>query len=83
MKIVHWPTTDKEKTIPLVKKIPKGALKTLHFSAYDKLLGKAVIVCVDDENFRLVDQIYLLNLAYEDLEVLARNQIRATENMMK
>ncbi|MFS7943185.1 hypothetical protein Hanom_Chr06g00497291 [Helianthus anomalus] len=28
MKIVHGPPTDKEKTIPLLKKIPKGALKT-------------------------------------------------------
>ncbi|KAM0044819.1 hypothetical protein Hdeb2414_s0010g00357711 [Helianthus debilis subsp. tardiflorus] len=39
MKIVHWPATDKEKTIPLVRKIPKGALKTLHFWAYDERLG--------------------------------------------
>ncbi|KAF5790600.1 hypothetical protein HanXRQr2_Chr09g0385121 [Helianthus annuus] len=33
MKIVSWPPTDKEKTIPLVKKIPKGALKSMHFWA--------------------------------------------------
>ncbi|MFS7919476.1 hypothetical protein Hanom_Chr03g00213081 [Helianthus anomalus] len=31
MKIVSWPPTDKEKTIPLVKKNPNGALKTMHF----------------------------------------------------
>ncbi|MFS7953873.1 hypothetical protein Hanom_Chr07g00623671 [Helianthus anomalus] len=79
MKIVHWPVTDKEKIIPLVKKIPKGALKTLHFWAYDERLGQAVIVCDDEVNFRLVDQLDLLNLAYEDMEVLAQNQIRATE----
>ncbi|KAJ0455912.1 hypothetical protein HanIR_Chr15g0756441 [Helianthus annuus] len=64
MKIVHWPATDKEKTIPLVRKIPKGALKTMHFWAYNERLGQAVD---------------LLNLAVEDLEVLASNQIRATE----
>ncbi|MFS7980351.1 hypothetical protein Hanom_Chr10g00938411 [Helianthus anomalus] len=64
MKIVHWPVTDKEKMIPL---------------AYDERLGQAVIVCDDDVSFRLVDQVDLLNLAYEDLEMLARNQIRATE----
>ncbi|KAM0044015.1 hypothetical protein Hdeb2414_s0010g00348201 [Helianthus debilis subsp. tardiflorus] len=79
MKIVHWPATDKEKVIPLVRKIPKGVLKSLHFWAYDERLGQAVIVCDDDVNFRLVDQVDLLNLAYEDLEVLAQNQIRATE----
>ncbi|KAM0042220.1 hypothetical protein Hdeb2414_s0011g00375541 [Helianthus debilis subsp. tardiflorus] len=79
MKIVHWPATDKEKTIPLVRKIPKGALKTMHFWAYDERLGQAVIVCDDDASYCLVDQIDLLNLAVEDLEVLASNQIRATE----
>ncbi|KAF5805894.1 hypothetical protein HanXRQr2_Chr05g0214801 [Helianthus annuus] len=79
MKVVHWPATDKEKVIPLVRKIPKGALKSLHFWAYDERLGQTVIVCDDDVNFRLVDQVDLLNLAYEDLEVLAQNQIRATE----
>ncbi|MFS7916880.1 hypothetical protein Hanom_Chr03g00182561 [Helianthus anomalus] len=79
MKIVSWPLTDKEKTIPLVKKIPKGALKSMHFLAYDERLGQAVIVCDDEVSFRMVDQVDLLNLAYEDLEVLARNQIRATE----
>ncbi|KAJ0839389.1 hypothetical protein HanPSC8_Chr14g0606221 [Helianthus annuus] len=79
MKIVHWPATDKEKTIPLVRKIPKGALKTLHFWAYDERLGQAVIVCDGDASYCLVDQIDLLNLAVEDLEVLASNQIRATE----
>ncbi|MFS7902556.1 hypothetical protein Hanom_Chr01g00012641 [Helianthus anomalus] len=79
MKNVHRPVTNKEKTIPLVKKIPKGALRTLHFWAYDEHLGQAVIVCDDEVSFCLVDQIDLLNLAYEDLEVLARNQIRATE----
>ncbi|MFS7943184.1 hypothetical protein Hanom_Chr06g00497281 [Helianthus anomalus] len=30
-------------------------------------------------SFRMVDQVDLLNLAYEYLEVLARNQIRAIE----
>ncbi|KAJ0707127.1 hypothetical protein HanOQP8_Chr09g0320631 [Helianthus annuus] len=79
MKIVHWPATDKEKTIPLVRKIPKGALKTMHFWAYDERLGQAVIVCDGDASYCLVDQIDLLNLAVEDLEVLASNQIRATE----
>ncbi|MFS7981474.1 hypothetical protein Hanom_Chr10g00951391 [Helianthus anomalus] len=79
MKIVHWPATDKEKTIPLVRKIPKGALKTLHFWAYDERLGQAVIVCDGETSFCLVDQIDLLNLAVEDLEVLACSQIRATE----
>ncbi|KAF5785263.1 hypothetical protein HanXRQr2_Chr10g0426571 [Helianthus annuus] len=79
MKIVHWPATDKEKTIPLVRKIPKGALKTLHFWAYDERLGQAVIVCDGDASYCLVDQIDLLNLEVEDLEVLASNQIRATE----
>ncbi|KAJ0878136.1 hypothetical protein HanRHA438_Chr10g0436301 [Helianthus annuus] len=79
MKIVHWPATDKEKTIPLVRKIPKGALKTMHFWAYNERLGQAVIVCDGDESYCLVDQIDLLNLAPEDLAVLASNQIRATE----
>ncbi|KAJ0700573.1 hypothetical protein HanOQP8_Chr10g0369331 [Helianthus annuus] len=79
MKIVSWPPTEKEKTIPLVKKIPKGALKTMNFWAYDEQLGQAVIVCDDEVSFRLVDQVDLLNLAQEDLEVLARSQIRATE----
>ncbi|MFS8012574.1 hypothetical protein Hanom_Chr14g01322461 [Helianthus anomalus] len=79
MKIVHWPATDKEKTIPLVKKIPKGALKKLQFWAYDERLGQAVIVCDGGVSYSLVDQIDLLNLALEDLEVLARNQIKATE----
>ncbi|KAJ0480128.1 hypothetical protein HanIR_Chr13g0627961 [Helianthus annuus] len=79
MKIVHWPATDKEKTIPLVRKIPKGALKTMHFWAYNERLGQAVIVCDGDESYCLVDQIDLLNLAVEDIEVLASNQIRATE----
>ncbi|KAM0052321.1 hypothetical protein Hdeb2414_s0007g00246901 [Helianthus debilis subsp. tardiflorus] len=79
MKIVHWPATDKEKTIPLVRKIPKGALKTMHFWAYDERLGQAVIVCDGEASYCLVDQIDLLNLAVKDLEVLASNQIRATE----
>ncbi|MFS7918820.1 hypothetical protein Hanom_Chr03g00205621 [Helianthus anomalus] len=79
MKIVSWPPTDKEKTIPLVKKIPKGALKTMHLWAYDERLGQAVIVCDDEVSFRLIDQVDMLNLAYEDLEVLARSQIRVTE----
>ncbi|KAF5786373.1 hypothetical protein HanXRQr2_Chr10g0440171 [Helianthus annuus] len=83
MKIVHWPVTDKEKMIPLVKKIPKGALKSLHFWAYDERLGQAVFVCDDDVNYRLVDQVDVLNLALEDLEVLAQNQIRATEKYEK
>ncbi|MFS8002394.1 hypothetical protein Hanom_Chr13g01201581 [Helianthus anomalus] len=42
MKIVSWPPTDKEKTIPLVKKNPKGALKTMHFWAYDEWLGSCM-----------------------------------------
>ncbi|KAM0061106.1 hypothetical protein Hdeb2414_s0004g00132031 [Helianthus debilis subsp. tardiflorus] len=79
MKVVHWPVTDKEKMIPLVKKIPKGALKSLHFWAYDERLGQAVFVCDGDISFRLVDQVDVLNIALEDLEVLAQNQIRATE----
>ncbi|KAJ0556943.1 hypothetical protein HanIR_Chr07g0319511 [Helianthus annuus] len=79
MQIVSWPPTDKEKTIPLVKKIPKGALKTMNFWAYDERLGQAVIICDDDVSFRLVDQVDLLNLDRDDLEVLARNQIRVTE----
>ncbi|MFS7927180.1 hypothetical protein Hanom_Chr04g00305941 [Helianthus anomalus] len=79
MKIVHWPVTDKEKVIPLVKKIPKGALKSLHFWAYDECLGQAVFVCDGDVSFRLVDVVDVLNIALEDLEVLAQNQIRATE----
>ncbi|KAJ0587465.1 hypothetical protein HanIR_Chr04g0163511 [Helianthus annuus] len=79
MKIVHWPVTDKEKVIPLVNKIPKGALKSLHFWAYDERLGQAVFICDGDVNFRLVDQVDVLNIALEDLEVLAQNQIRATE----
>ncbi|MFS7930000.1 hypothetical protein Hanom_Chr04g00339021 [Helianthus anomalus] len=57
MKIVSWPPTDKEKTIPFVKKIPKGALKSMHFWAYDERLGQAVIVCDDEVSFRMVDQI--------------------------
>ncbi|MFS7912646.1 hypothetical protein Hanom_Chr02g00132351 [Helianthus anomalus] len=64
MKIVSWPPTDKEKTIPLVKKILKG---------------KAVIVCDGDVSFRLIDQVDLLNLAQENLEVLVCNQIRVTK----
>ncbi|MFS8018181.1 hypothetical protein Hanom_Chr15g01389131 [Helianthus anomalus] len=40
MTIVSWPPTDKEKTIPLVKKIPKGAPKTMHFWVYDEHLGQ-------------------------------------------
>ncbi|KAF5768319.1 hypothetical protein HanRHA438_Chr14g0645681 [Helianthus annuus] len=36
MKIVSWPPTDKKKTIPLVRKITKGALKTMQFWAYDE-----------------------------------------------
>ncbi|KAF5815862.1 hypothetical protein HanXRQr2_Chr03g0127831 [Helianthus annuus] len=79
MKVVHWPVTDKEKVIPLVKKIPQGALKSLHFWAYDERLGQAVFVCDGDVSFRLVDQVDVLNIALEDLEVLAQNQIRATE----
>ncbi|MFS7975746.1 hypothetical protein Hanom_Chr10g00884331 [Helianthus anomalus] len=79
MQILSWPSTDKEKTIPLIKKIPKGAMKTMHFWAYDERLGKAVIVCDDDVSFRLIDQVDLLNLAQEDLAVLACNQIRVTE----
>ncbi|MFS7994584.1 hypothetical protein Hanom_Chr12g01107751 [Helianthus anomalus] len=66
----------KGKVIPLVKKIPKGALKSLHFWAYDECLGQAVFVCDGDVSFQLVD---VLNIALEDLEVLAQNQIRATE----
>ena len=75
MKAVHWPVTDKEKVIPLVKKIPQGALKSLHFWAYDERLGQAVFVCDGDVSFRLVDQVDVLNIALEDLEVLAQNQI--------
>ncbi|KAJ0792835.1 hypothetical protein HanOQP8_Chr01g0022401 [Helianthus annuus] len=62
MKIVSWPPTDKEKTIPLVKKIPKGPLKTMQFWAYDERLGQAVIVCDDNVSFRLIGQVDLLKL---------------------
>ncbi|KAJ0569547.1 hypothetical protein HanHA300_Chr05g0167451 [Helianthus annuus] len=79
MQIVLWPPTDKEKTILLVKKIPNGALKTMHFWAYDETLGQVVIVCDDDATYRLTDPIDLLNLDRENLEVLAQTQIRATE----
>ncbi|KAJ0637328.1 hypothetical protein HanOQP8_Chr17g0672521 [Helianthus annuus] len=79
MKIVTWPPTNKEKTIPLVKKIPDGSLKTMHFWAYDETLGQALIVCDDDVKSRLTDQVDLLNLNLENLEVLAQNQIRSTE----
>ncbi|MFS7945581.1 hypothetical protein Hanom_Chr06g00525961 [Helianthus anomalus] len=79
MKIVTLAPTDKEKTIPLVKKIPYGILKTMHFWAYDETLGQALIVCDDDVNFRLTDQVDLLNLDLENLEVLPQNQIRSTE----
>ncbi|MFS7937714.1 hypothetical protein Hanom_Chr05g00430921 [Helianthus anomalus] len=79
MKIVSWPPTDKEKTIPLVKKIPNGALRTIHFWAYDEWLGQSVIVCDGEESYRLTDPIDLLNLNQENLEILARSQIRVTE----
>ncbi|KAJ0612012.1 hypothetical protein HanHA300_Chr01g0022361 [Helianthus annuus] len=62
MKILSWPPTDKEKTIPLVKKIPKGPLKTMQFWAYDERLGQAVIVCDDNVSFRLIGQVDLLKL---------------------
>ncbi|KAJ0800218.1 hypothetical protein HanPI659440_Chr03g0100491 [Helianthus annuus] len=78
-KIVSWPPTDKEKTIPLVKKIPNGAQKTMRLWAYDETLGQAVIVCDGDETYRLIDLVDLLNLDRENLEVLAQIQIRATE----
>ncbi|MFS8034959.1 hypothetical protein Hanom_Chr17g01587351 [Helianthus anomalus] len=73
MKIVSWPPTDKEMTIPLVKKIPNGVLKTMHLWTYDETLGQAVIVCDDDVSFRLTDLIDLLNLDRDNLEVLAQN----------
>ncbi|MFS7995383.1 hypothetical protein Hanom_Chr12g01117271 [Helianthus anomalus] len=79
MMIVSWPPIDKEKTIPLVKKIPNGVLKTMHFWAYDETLGQSLIVCNDDVSFRLTDPVDLLNLDRENLEVLAQNHIRATE----
>ncbi|MFS7954248.1 hypothetical protein Hanom_Chr07g00628061 [Helianthus anomalus] len=79
MQIFSWPSTNKEKTIPLFKKIPNGALKTMHFWAYDENLGQVVIVCAGDETYRLTDPIDLLNLDRENLEVLAQTQIRATE----
>ncbi|MFS8013871.1 hypothetical protein Hanom_Chr15g01338101 [Helianthus anomalus] len=62
MKIVTWPLTDKEKTTPLVKKIPCDILKTMHLWAYDETLRQALIVCDDDVQFRLTDQVDLLNL---------------------
>ncbi|MFS8013587.1 hypothetical protein Hanom_Chr14g01334711 [Helianthus anomalus] len=64
MKIISWPPTDKEKTIPL---------------AYDETLDQAVIVCGGDVSFRLTDPIYLLNLDQENLEALAMTQIRSAE----
>ncbi|MFS7969199.1 hypothetical protein Hanom_Chr09g00806321 [Helianthus anomalus] len=67
--------------IPLVKKIPKGALKTMYFGAYDERLGQAVILCDDDVSFQLVDQVDLPNIAQEDLEVLTRSQIRVKEKI--
>ncbi|MFS7937319.1 hypothetical protein Hanom_Chr05g00426221 [Helianthus anomalus] len=79
MKIVSWPPTDKEKTIPLGKKIPDGIMKTMHFWAYDEILGQALIVCDDDVSFRLTDPVDLLNLERVDLEALAQSQIRSTE----
>ncbi|MFS7919469.1 hypothetical protein Hanom_Chr03g00213011 [Helianthus anomalus] len=51
MKIVSWPPTDKEKKIPLHKKIPNGALKSMHFWVYDETLGQVVIVCDGDESY--------------------------------
>ncbi|MFS7937986.1 hypothetical protein Hanom_Chr05g00434251 [Helianthus anomalus] len=79
MKIVTWLPTDKEKTIPLVKKIPDGILMTVHFWAYDETLGQALIVCEDDVQFRLTNQVDLRNLDLVNLEVLAQNHIRSTE----
>ncbi|MFS7930011.1 hypothetical protein Hanom_Chr04g00339131 [Helianthus anomalus] len=51
----------------------------MHFRAYDERLWQSVIVCDNDVSFRLVDQVDLLNLAQEDLEILARRQIRVTK----
>ncbi|MFS7912589.1 hypothetical protein Hanom_Chr02g00131741 [Helianthus anomalus] len=79
MKIVSWPPTDKEKKSPLVKKIPNGILKSMHFWAYNETLGQAVIVCDDDVSYRLTDPIDLLNLDQENLEALAQKQIRSME----
>ncbi|KAJ0569605.1 hypothetical protein HanHA300_Chr05g0168171 [Helianthus annuus] len=79
MKIVVWPPTDKEKTIPLVKKIPEGGLKNLHFWDYDEFVGQVLMVCDDDVQFRMTDQVDLLTVSLQDLEVLAQNQIRSTE----
>ncbi|KAM0064539.1 hypothetical protein Hdeb2414_s0003g00104121 [Helianthus debilis subsp. tardiflorus] len=79
MKIVSWPPTDKEKTISLVKKIPNGMLKTIHFWAYDETMGQALIMCDGDLNYCLTDPVDLLNLDRENLEALAQNQIRSRE----
>ncbi|MFS7935249.1 hypothetical protein Hanom_Chr05g00401261 [Helianthus anomalus] len=79
MKTVIWPPTDKEKTIPLVKKILEGGLKKLHFWVYDESVGQVLMVCDDDVQYRMIDQIDILTINLQDLEVLAQNQIRFTE----
>ncbi|MFS7955715.1 hypothetical protein Hanom_Chr07g00645891 [Helianthus anomalus] len=44
VKSIIWPTTDKEKIIPLAKKFERGILKNFKFWAYDPKMAEAVIV---------------------------------------
>jgi hypothetical protein len=79
MKIMKWPATKKEKQIPLVKKIPEGALKDILFWAYDPQMGNAEITCKNDVTYRLIDTVDLLKVSRTDLEILSKHQIQCPE----
>jgi hypothetical protein len=79
MKIVKWPATNKQKQIPLVRKIPEGALKDMLFWAYDPVMGNAEVTCKNDVTYRLIDTVDLLKVSRIDLEVLAKHQILCPE----
>jgi hypothetical protein len=79
MKILKWPATAKEKTVPLVEKIPEGALQDMLFWAYDSQMGNVEITYKNDVTYRLTDVMDLLKVSRSDLEMLKRHQLECLE----
>ncbi|MFS7985017.1 hypothetical protein Hanom_Chr11g00993391 [Helianthus anomalus] len=78
IKTVIWPSTKKEKIIPVAPKFPKGVLKNFQFWAYDPKMDETVIITIESA-YHLGDTLDLISFHEEDIKILNQNQIRTNE----
>ncbi|MFS8008262.1 hypothetical protein Hanom_Chr14g01270601 [Helianthus anomalus] len=73
IKYVIWPLTDKEKIIPITRKLEKGILRNLKFWAYDPKMAEAVIV-TQEQSIQIPNSYDLMSFHEEDIVVLSNHQ---------